>query len=297
ASNHETSSPAFDLSYSPLALPPPGRFSTERQPGEGGVRSVAAGTSRKSAAARRSVIRCDSSSDDDDDEFVDCLEAPERCKPVGGGSGGSAFGRSWPGARSKSALLIRHSGGGGGGGSGGSDSDTGNDGNSSSTGTGVAGSWSDSPTAAAASTGGGRYGGMATNVGDWQREVGGQAWKMEARSGVDLESDSDDDGSKSTARKRMRAFSVPSELYERMYKHQKIGVRWLWGLHQGDMGGILGDDMGLGKTFQVTCFLAGLFGTKQAKSALVLAPKSVMRGWEDELGRWLVKAACPKAEV
>ncbi|CAN0554591.1 unnamed protein product, partial [Ectocarpus sp. 12 AP-2014] len=55
--------------------------------------------------------------------------------------------------------------------------------------------------------------------------------------------------------------------------------------------------MGLGKTFQVTCFLAGLFGTRQAKSALVLAPKSVMRGWEDELGRWLVKAACPKAEV
>lgn len=51
------------------------------------------------------------------------------------------------------------------------------------------------------------------------------------------------------------------------------------------------------RSLQVTCFLAGLFGTKQAKSALVLAPKSVMRGWEDELRRWLVEAACPKAEV
>lgn len=48
---------------------------------------------------------------------------------------------------------------------------------------------------------------------------------------------------------------------------------------------------------KVTCFLAGLFATNQAKSALVLAPKSVMRGWEDELGRWLVKTACPKTEV
>ena len=51
------------------------------------------------------------------------------------------------------------------------------------------------------------------------------------------------------------------------------------------------------RPLQVTCFLAGLFGTKQAKSALVVVPKSVMRGWEEELGRWLVKAACRKTEV
>lgn len=48
---------------------------------------------------------------------------------------------------------------------------------------------------------------------------------------------------------------------------------------------------------QVTCFLAGLFSTGQAKSILVLAPKSVMRSWETELLRWLVKAACREAEV
>ncbi|CAN0396935.1 unnamed protein product, partial [Scytosiphon promiscuus] len=105
---------------------------------------------------------------------------------------------------------------------------------------------------------------------------------MEAGRGgeVDSDNDSNDSDSESTFSTGRRALSLPSELYERMYKHQKIGVRWLWGLHQGDMGGILGDDMGLGKTFQasewVTCFLAGLFRTKQAKSALVLAPKSVM---------------------
>ncbi|CAB1110860.1 unnamed protein product [Ectocarpus sp. CCAP 1310/34] len=151
---------------------------------------------------------------------------------------------------------------------------------------------------------GGRYGDLVVGAaGEWRREAGGEAWKMAASGGGGNASggrESDDDESHDyelPPRKKKEAFSVPAELYNRMYAHQRIGVRWLWSLHQGDMGGILGDDMGLGKTFQVTCFLAGLFGTRQAKSALVLAPKSVMRGWEDELGRWLVKAACPKAEV
>lgn len=49
-----------------------------------------------------------------------------------------------------------------------------------------------------------------------------------------------------------RSFSIPAKLYDRMYAHQREGVRWLWKLHQGEMGGILGDDMGLGKTFQAS---------------------------------------------
>lgn len=48
---------------------------------------------------------------------------------------------------------------------------------------------------------------------------------------------------------------------------------------------------------QVTSFIAGLFCTNQASCALVIAPKSVIRGWETELRRWLVKAACPRADV
>ncbi|CAM9657094.1 unnamed protein product, partial [Choristocarpus tenellus] len=96
------------------------------------------------------------------------------------------------------------------------------------------------------------------------------------------------------------ALSLPANLYKNMYPHQRQGVEWLWGLHQGDMGGILGDDMGLGKTYsplQVACFLAGLFLTHQAKSVLVVAPLSVIRGWEEELGRWIVFKACPSVEV
>lgn len=42
------------------------------------------------------------------------------------------------------------------------------------------------------------------------------------------------------------------------YRYQKVGVQWLWELHQQRCGGILGDEMGLGKTIQIICFLAGL---------------------------------------
>lgn len=86
--------------------------------------------------------------------------------------------------------------------------------------------------------------------GEWEEEVGGLRWKMEAEKNIcetsmNLETPA-------TESEKPPAFSVPAELYKRMYPHQREGVRWLWGLHQGDMGGILGDDMGMGKTFQVS---------------------------------------------
>uniref|UniRef100_A0A4W3HET4 ERCC excision repair 6 like, spindle assembly checkpoint helicase n=1 Tax=Callorhinchus milii TaxID=7868 RepID=A0A4W3HET4_CALMI len=50
------------------------------------------------------------------------------------------------------------------------------------------------------------------------------------------------------------------QLYERLYRHQREGVAFLYGLHRrGRRGGILADDMGLGKTVQVIAFLSGMF--------------------------------------
>ena len=40
---------------------------------------------------------------------------------------------------------------------------------------------------------------------------------------------------------------LPTELYRRLYPHQKVGVQWMASMHRGGVGGILGDDMGLGK--------------------------------------------------
>lgn len=77
-------------------------------------------------------------------------------------------------------------------------------------------------------------GGSSGPEGGWKLSARGKRWELEPRD------------------KAGKTFSLPSKVYERMYPHQRVGVEWMWGLHQGNMGGILGDDMGLGKTFQVS---------------------------------------------
>ena len=44
---------------------------------------------------------------------------------------------------------------------------------------------------------------------------------------------------------------APSIIWDRLYDYQKVGVQWMFELHQQHCGGILGDEMGLGKTIQV----------------------------------------------
>ena len=57
---------------------------------------------------------------------------------------------------------------------------------------------------------------------------------------------------------------------------------------RGRAGGILGDDMGLGKTVQVSAFLGALLapGHGAARSALILAPTSIIPTWQAELGKF-----------
>lgn len=51
-------------------------------------------------------------------------------------------------------------------------------------------------------------------------------------------------------------------------RYQRVGVRWLWQLHNQQAGGIVGDEMGLGKTIQIISFLAGLaYSKKKATTA------------------------------
>ncbi|KAK3272987.1 hypothetical protein CYMTET_18747 [Cymbomonas tetramitiformis] len=78
-------------------------------------------------------------------------------------------------------------------------------------------------------------------------------------------------------------FLLSGRIVKRLYSHQREGVRWLWGLHTTSRGGILGDDMGLGKTFQCCSFLAGLFAAGAIKSALIVAPKTLLVQWGKEL--------------
>ncbi|KAG2373721.1 hypothetical protein C9374_011810 [Naegleria lovaniensis] len=83
-------------------------------------------------------------------------------------------------------------------------------------------------------------------------------------------------------------FIVSAKIYEGLYHHQQIGVKWLTERHfdSNFNGGILGDKMGLGKTVQISSFIHGLFLSKKAKRVVVLCPNSVIGNWKRELEKW-----------
>ncbi|XP_062184522.1 SNF2 domain-containing protein ENL1-like [Phragmites australis] len=80
-----------------------------------------------------------------------------------------------------------------------------------------------------------------------------------------------------------KPYKLPGSIFEMLYLHQREGLQWLWVLHCRGTGGILGDDMGLGKTRQVSAFLAGLFHSRLVKRVLIVAPKTLLNHWSDEL--------------
>ncbi|KAI5651702.1 DNA excision repair protein ERCC-6 [Phthorimaea operculella] len=90
---------------------------------------------------------------------------------------------------------------------------------------------------------------------------------------------------------------VPSFIWKQLYKYQRIGVKWLWELHQVESGGLLGDEMGLGKTVQVIAFLAGLSKTDSGSwgglgPSIIVAPATVIYQWVSHFHFW-----CPQLRV
>ncbi|XP_039138564.1 protein CHROMATIN REMODELING 24 [Dioscorea cayenensis subsp. rotundata] len=82
---------------------------------------------------------------------------------------------------------------------------------------------------------------------------------------------------------KAQTYVLPGKIAKRLYPHQRDGLVWLWSLHCGGTGGILGDDMGLGKTMQVSAYLAGLFHSELINRALIVAPKTLIAHWMKEL--------------
>ena len=68
--------------------------------------------------------------------------------------------------------------------------------------------------------------------------------------------------------------------------YQELGVGWITGLAAHGLGGCLADDMGLGKTVQVLAFLERRM-EKANKPILIVAPRSVLWNWEQEVRRFL----------
>ncbi|RKP07335.1 SNF2 family N-terminal domain-containing protein, partial [Thamnocephalis sphaerospora] len=83
---------------------------------------------------------------------------------------------------------------------------------------------------------------------------------------------------------------LPGEIYTSLFEYQrtcKLGIKWLWELHQQETGGILGDEMGLGKTVQIVSFLAGMmYSGKMRGPTLVLCPATMLDQWASEFNRW-----------
>lgn len=96
-------------------------------------------------------------------------------------------------------------------------------------------------------------------------------------------------------------FRVPKEIWNKLYRYQQTGVRWLWELHRQGCGGIVGDEMGLGKTIQTIAFLAGLRHSRLHTPGdsftglgpvLLVCPTTVMHQWVREFHSW-----CPPLRV
>lgn len=71
-------------------------------------------------------------------------------------------------------------------------------------------------------------------------------------------------------------------LPEILRPYQAIGVRWMYGLTEVGMGGILADDMGLGKTLQTLTLIE-----KRGGRALVVCPSSLVSNWAAEAQKWV----------
>jgi len=74
-----------------------------------------------------------------------------------------------------------------------------------------------------------------------------------------------------------------SQAKKTLMPHQRVGVEWLLSLYNVRSGAILADDMGLGKTYQVASFVHALFQRKMARRVLIVAPKTLLGAWENEV--------------
>ncbi|CAI4221252.1 unnamed protein product [Auanema sp. JU1783] len=90
--------------------------------------------------------------------------------------------------------------------------------------------------------------------------------------------------------------SIQTNVWEKLYKYQKTGIRWLCELHQQKVGGILADEMGLGKTIQIICFLRAieesaakdpLLNFTGMGPSLIICPATLMFQWVKELHLWM----------
>ncbi|KAJ3138787.1 hypothetical protein HK101_003706 [Irineochytrium annulatum] len=78
----------------------------------------------------------------------------------------------------------------------------------------------------------------------------------------------------------------PKMVKGKMKGYQLVGLRFMIGLVENGMGGILGDEMGLGKTLQMLSVLAHMKENGGPGPYLIVCPLSVLSAWESECRKW-----------
>eukprot|EP01062_Namystynia_karyoxenos_P067253 TRINITY_DN6115_c2_g1_i1.p1 TRINITY_DN6115_c2_g1~~TRINITY_DN6115_c2_g1_i1.p1 ORF type:complete len:918 (+),score=230.17 TRINITY_DN6115_c2_g1_i1:54-2807(+) len=118
------------------------------------------------------------------------------------------------------------------------------------------------------------------------RDQGTGVLLLRPAAAADDDSHDDDEEEESGARD---GIAVPTEVWGKLYGHQRDGVRWLWARHCAarPRGALLGDDMGLGKTVQVAAFLGALLSAPQRRrQVLIVAPTTLLSVWVSHLAAW-----------
>lgn len=84
-----------------------------------------------------------------------------------------------------------------------------------------------------------------------------------------------------------KKLSIPTAIWDSLFPHQKVGIKWLWKRWKEKKGGIEGDEMGLGKTAIACVFIHALELSKQFKKpVIILCPLTVSQQWIRELHIW-----------
>ncbi|HEY0946599.1 MAG TPA: DEAD/DEAH box helicase [Opitutaceae bacterium] len=104
---------------------------------------------------------------------------------------------------------------------------------------------------------------------------------------------------------RLQPAPSPEAFDALLRPYQRLGVAWLWHLHQHQLGGILADEMGLGKTLQALALLSAVQSRARSSElraaqpgrspvrsldaprvSLVVCPASLVENWRREAARF-----------